>query len=163
MIANRPSLSTLSPCPSHPMTTSAFSSTFPRPTLTRAWSTSSSELPGLSRACTLSTASPQNTDGPDQESQRLEDYLLIESSLFSKNSTLHHFRIRHPDLQPNDVIVSTSSDSNRLKFVGLLDWQHASDSTLISHRWHTRYLSSELETEAKVILTRSHYSSNSLQ
>ena len=35
------------------------------------------------------------------------------------------FCIRHPDLQPRNIIVSTSSDSNQLKIVGLLDWQHA--------------------------------------
>ncbi|KAJ7731138.1 protein kinase subdomain-containing protein PKL/CAK/Fmp29 [Mycena maculata] len=58
--------------------------------------------------------------------KNLERYLLIASSLVSKNSALHHFRIRHPDLQPSNVIVSTSSDSNQLTIVGLLDWQHAS-------------------------------------
>ena len=34
--------------------------------------------------------------------------------------------MRHPDLQPSNVIVSTSSDSTQLKIVGLLDWQRAS-------------------------------------
>ena len=51
---------------------------------------------------------------------------LPHSSPSGKNPALHHFRIRHPDLQPNNVIVSISSDSNQLKIVGLLDWQHAS-------------------------------------
>ena len=63
---------------------------------------------------------------PSDHIKNLERYLLIASSLASKNSVLHHFRIRHPDLQPSNVIVSTSSDSNQLKIVGLLDWQHAS-------------------------------------
>jgi hypothetical protein len=63
---------------------------------------------------------------PSDHIKYLERYLLIASSLFSENSALHHFRIRHPDLQPSNVIVSKSSDSNRLKIVGLLDWQHAS-------------------------------------
>ncbi|GBE82854.1 protein kinase subdomain-containing protein PKL/CAK/Fmp29 [Sparassis crispa] len=63
---------------------------------------------------------------PSDHIKNLERYLLIASSLVSKNSALHHFRIRHPDLQPSNVIVSTSSDSNQLKIVGLLDWQHAS-------------------------------------
>jgi len=58
--------------------------------------------------------------------KNLERYLLMASSLVSKSSALHHFRIRRPDLHPSNVIVSTSSDSNQLKFVGLLDWQHAS-------------------------------------
>ena len=63
---------------------------------------------------------------PSDHIENLERYLLMASSLVSKNSVLHPFRIRHPDLQPSNVIVSTSSDSNRLKIVGLLDWQHAS-------------------------------------
>jgi len=58
--------------------------------------------------------------------ENLERYLLIASSLVSKNSAFHPFRIRHPDLQPSNVIVSKSPDSNQLKIVGLLDWQHAS-------------------------------------
>jgi len=63
---------------------------------------------------------------PSDHIKNLERYLLIASSLVPKNSALHHFRIRHPDLQPSNVIVSTSSDSNQLEIVGLLDWQHAS-------------------------------------
>ncbi|KAJ7768380.1 protein kinase subdomain-containing protein PKL/CAK/Fmp29 [Mycena metata] len=63
---------------------------------------------------------------PSDHIKNLERYLLIASSLIPKNSALHHFRIRHPDLQPSNVIVSTSPDSNQLKIVGLLDWQHAS-------------------------------------
>ena len=63
---------------------------------------------------------------PSDHIKNLERYLLIASSLVSKNSALHHFRIRHPDLRPSNVIVSTSSDSNQLKIVGLLDWRHAS-------------------------------------
>ncbi|KAK7051643.1 hypothetical protein VNI00_004622 [Paramarasmius palmivorus] len=57
--------------------------------------------------------------------KNLERYLLVASSLVPKNSAFHQFCIRHPDLQPSNVIVSTSSDSERLKIVGLLDWQHA--------------------------------------
>ena len=63
---------------------------------------------------------------PSDHTKNLERYLLIAPSLVSKNSALRHFRIKHPDLQPSNVIVSTSSDSNELKIVGLLDWQHAS-------------------------------------
>ena len=62
---------------------------------------------------------------PSDHIKNLERYLLIASSLIPKDSALYHFRIRHPDLQPGNVIVSTSSDSNRLEIVGLLDWQHA--------------------------------------
>ncbi|KNZ80509.1 hypothetical protein J132_05629, partial [Termitomyces sp. J132] len=50
---------------------------------------------------------------PSDHIKNLERYLLIASSLVPKNLALHHFRIRHPD-------------SNQLKIVGLLDWQHAS-------------------------------------
>ncbi|OCB84911.1 hypothetical protein A7U60_g8133 [Sanghuangporus baumii] len=63
---------------------------------------------------------------PSDHIKNLERYLLIASSLVPKNSALHHFRIRHPDLQPSNVIVSKSPDSKQLKIVGLLDWQHAS-------------------------------------
>ncbi|KIM43988.1 hypothetical protein M413DRAFT_25484 [Hebeloma cylindrosporum] len=37
------------------------------------------------------------------------------SSLVSKNAALHHIRIRQPDLQPSNLIVSTSSDSKEPK------------------------------------------------
>ena len=69
---------------------------------------------------------------PSNHIKNLERYLLVASSLVvasflvPKNPPLHHFCIRHPDLQPSNVIVSMSSDSNQLKIVGLLDWQHAS-------------------------------------
>ena len=63
---------------------------------------------------------------PSDHIENLERYLLIASSLIPKDPALHHFRIRHPDLQPSNVIVSTSSDSNQLEIVGLLDWQHVS-------------------------------------
>ena len=63
---------------------------------------------------------------PSDHIKNLERYLLIASSLVPKDSAFHHFRIRHPDLQPSNVIVSRSSDSNQLKIVGLLDWQHTS-------------------------------------
>ena len=48
----------------------------------------------------------------------------MASSLVPKDPSLHIFRIRHPDLQPNNVIVSTSPDSDHLEIAGLLDWQH---------------------------------------
>ncbi|PIL22751.1 hypothetical protein GSI_15444 [Ganoderma sinense ZZ0214-1] len=38
----------------------------------------------------------------------------------------NHFCIRHPDLQPSNIIVSGSPDSNSLRIVSLIDWQHAS-------------------------------------
>ncbi|TFY77349.1 hypothetical protein EWM64_g6662 [Hericium alpestre] len=57
--------------------------------------------------------------------KNLERYLLIAPLLIPKKSSLYNFHIRHPDLQPSNVIVSTSSGSNHLKIVSLLDWQHA--------------------------------------
>ena len=42
-----------------------------------------------------------------------------------RGPALNHFRIRHPDLQPSNIIVSRSPDSN-LHVVGLIDWQHTS-------------------------------------
>ncbi|KAF9490355.1 hypothetical protein BDN71DRAFT_193600 [Pleurotus eryngii] len=59
--------------------------------------------------------------------KNLERYLDIAPSLVSQTPPAsRHFRIRHPDLQPSNVIVSRSPASNELKIVGLLDWQHAS-------------------------------------
>ena len=63
---------------------------------------------------------------PSDHVENLERYLLIAPSLIPKNPVLHHFCIRHPDLQPSNVVVSKSSDSDQLTVVGLLDWQHAS-------------------------------------
>ncbi|RPD79781.1 protein kinase subdomain-containing protein PKL/CAK/Fmp29 [Lentinus tigrinus ALCF2SS1-7] len=57
--------------------------------------------------------------------KNLERCLLIASSLVPKDPALCHFRIRHPDFQPSNVIVSRSPGSD-WKVVGLLDWQHAS-------------------------------------
>ncbi|PPQ73152.1 hypothetical protein CVT26_014818 [Gymnopilus dilepis] len=56
--------------------------------------------------------------------KNLERYLLVAPSLVPENSSLHAFSIRHPDLQPSNVMVSTSPDSGRLEIVGLIDWQH---------------------------------------
>ena len=61
---------------------------------------------------------------PLDHAKNLERYLLIASSLVPNSSALHHFRIRHPDLQA--VIVSRPSDSNQLEIVSLLDSQHVS-------------------------------------
>ncbi|TFY74058.1 hypothetical protein EWM64_g9954 [Hericium alpestre] len=62
---------------------------------------------------------------PSDHTKNLECYLLIAPLLIPKKSSLYNIRIRHPDLQPSNVIMSTSSGSNHLKIVGLLDWQHA--------------------------------------
>ncbi|KAG9019040.1 hypothetical protein FRB90_006996 [Tulasnella sp. 427] len=56
--------------------------------------------------------------------ENLHRYLLVASSLIPKDPSLSHFRIRHPDLQEGNVVVSRSSGSG-LQVVSLLDWQHA--------------------------------------
>jgi hypothetical protein len=55
--------------------------------------------------------------------ENLERY-LIASSLLPRNPALIPFRIRHPDLQPSNVIVFQSPDSS-WHVIGLIDWQHA--------------------------------------
>ncbi|KAF5354038.1 hypothetical protein D9756_006957 [Leucocoprinus leucothites] len=62
---------------------------------------------------------------PLDHTENLHRYLHIASSLIPRDPGLGHFRIRHPDLQPSNVIVSRSPDSN-LHVVGLIDWQHTS-------------------------------------
>ena len=62
---------------------------------------------------------------PSGHIENLGRYLLIASSLVPRDPTLGHFRIRHPDLQQNNIVVSRSPDSN-WQVVGLFDWQHAS-------------------------------------
>ncbi|KAI9069140.1 hypothetical protein FKP32DRAFT_1608533 [Trametes sanguinea] len=61
---------------------------------------------------------------PTDHVENLERYLLIAPSLVPKDLSLNRFRIRHPDLNPNNVIVTKSSDSH-WQVVGVLDWQHA--------------------------------------
>lgn len=57
--------------------------------------------------------------------KNLQRYLLLASSLIPNNPSFRAFCIRHPDLQPSNIMVSTSPDSGPLEIVGLLDWQHA--------------------------------------
>ena len=62
---------------------------------------------------------------PSDHIENLERYLLIASSLVPRNPALGHFRIRHPDPQLHNIIVSRSPSST-WQIVGLLDWHHAS-------------------------------------
>ncbi|ETW78748.1 hypothetical protein HETIRDRAFT_386942 [Heterobasidion irregulare TC 32-1] len=62
---------------------------------------------------------------PLDHSKNLQRYLLMASSLIPNNRSLRAFCIRHPDLQPSNIMVSTSPDSGQLEIIGLLDWQHA--------------------------------------
>ena len=41
----------------------------------------------------------------------LDDYLRMAPHLVPKDPALSHFRIRHPDLRPTNIIVSRSSNS----------------------------------------------------
>ena len=63
---------------------------------------------------------------PSDHIENLDRYVRIVSSLIPSNSVLNRFCIRHPDLQPNNIIVSESPDDSNLKIVGLVDWQHTS-------------------------------------
>ncbi|KAF8995944.1 protein kinase subdomain-containing protein PKL CAK Fmp29 [Cyathus striatus] len=58
---------------------------------------------------------------PSEHIGNLNRYLLLAPSLVPKDPSLNHFRIRHPDLHPMNIII----DSN-LRVVGLIDWQHTS-------------------------------------
>jgi hypothetical protein len=62
---------------------------------------------------------------PSEHVENLNWYLLIALSLVPRDPTLSHFRIRHPDLQQNNIIVSKSHGS-KWQIAGLIDWQHAS-------------------------------------
>jgi hypothetical protein len=57
---------------------------------------------------------------PSNHIENLDLYLRIASPLIPRDPALGHFRIRHPDLQPSNIIVSRSPDSN-LHVIGLID------------------------------------------
>ena len=63
---------------------------------------------------------------PLDHTENLKRYLLLAPALIPNNPSLRAFCIRHPDLHPGNVMVSTSPDSGQLEIVSLLDWQHAS-------------------------------------
>ncbi|KAJ8489113.1 hypothetical protein ONZ51_g3133 [Trametes cubensis] len=61
--------------------------------------------------------------------KNLELYRRMAPLLVPKKASLRAFCMRHPDIQPSNIMVSTSSDSSgsgpsRFKIVSLLDWQH---------------------------------------
>ncbi|RHZ55477.1 hypothetical protein CDV55_103246 [Aspergillus turcosus] len=57
---------------------------------------------------------------PDRHLQNLSDYLTLAPCLgFRAGSSLNRPVMRHPDLQPNNILIS---DANEV--VGLVDWQH---------------------------------------
>jgi hypothetical protein len=81
--------------------------------------------PLLPFQCARREAHKYQEQPPSDHIENLDRYLLIASSLIPRNPALGHFRICHPDLQPSNIIVSRSPDSN-LHVVGLIDWQHTS-------------------------------------
>ena len=62
---------------------------------------------------------------PSDHIDNLQRYLQIASSLVPKDPSLNQFRIRHPDFQETNIVVSRLSNSD-LQVVSVLDWQHAS-------------------------------------
>ncbi|EIN04687.1 hypothetical protein PUNSTDRAFT_146340 [Punctularia strigosozonata HHB-11173 SS5] len=72
------------------------------------------------------TAYQFKEQSPSLHIENLRRYLLIAPSLVSKDPAFHRFCIRHPDLQPSNIIVRRSADSGQCQVVSLLDWQHAS-------------------------------------
>ncbi|KAK0482281.1 protein kinase subdomain-containing protein PKL CAK Fmp29, partial [Armillaria novae-zelandiae] len=70
---------------------------------------------------------------PSDHIENLDRYLRIAPSLIARDPARDHFCIRHPDLQPSNIIVSWSPDSNSYIVVGLIDRQHASILPLSLH------------------------------
>ncbi|KAE8349515.1 kinase-like domain-containing protein [Aspergillus coremiiformis] len=59
---------------------------------------------------------------PDTHIENLFDYLKLVPFLgFSAGSAQHRPVMRHPDFQPNNILVSESNE-----ITGLIDWQHCS-------------------------------------
>ncbi|KAF8161339.1 protein kinase subdomain-containing protein PKL/CAK/Fmp29 [Crassisporium funariophilum] len=58
--------------------------------------------------------------------ENLDRYICIAPSLLSRFPQLNRFGIRHPDLHPDNVMLSWSPDSSSYVVAGLLDWQHTS-------------------------------------
>ncbi|KAF8895896.1 hypothetical protein CPB84DRAFT_1782139 [Gymnopilus junonius] len=74
---------------------------------------------------------------PSHHVENLDRFLSIAASLTPSDPALGHFLIRHPDLQPSNIIVSRSPDS-KLHIVGLIDWQHTSILPDLCRRiWNT--------------------------
>ncbi|TFK86561.1 protein kinase subdomain-containing protein PKL/CAK/Fmp29 [Polyporus arcularius HHB13444] len=70
---------------------------------------------------------------PSEHIENLNRYLRIAPSLVTRDPALDHFCIRHPDLQPSNILVSWSPDSNSYAIASLIDWQHTSILPLSLH------------------------------
>ena len=58
---------------------------------------------------------------PQEHIESLEKYLQIAPYLLPRDTSLHRPVLRHPDLQPNNILVS-----DKYEIVGVIDWQHCS-------------------------------------
>lgn len=68
---------------------------------------------------------------PSDHTNNLRRYLLLAPSLVPDNDSLTAFCIRHPDLNLENIKVTT--DSNGLQIRSVLDWQHAVVLPLFLH------------------------------
>jgi hypothetical protein len=46
---------------------------------------------------------------------------------------MNRFCIRHPDLQPSNIMVKKSVDSGKWEIISLIDWQHTCILPLFLH------------------------------
>lgn len=60
---------------------------------------------------------------PSDHIENIHRYLAISPFLVPEDPNLRVFKTRHPDLQPNNIIISKSSE---IKISGIIDWQHTS-------------------------------------
>lgn len=59
---------------------------------------------------------------PDTHMRNISDYLKLAPFLgFGTGTALHRPVLRHPDFQPNNILMSDSKE-----IIGLVDWQHSS-------------------------------------
>lgn len=65
---------------------------------------------------------------PSDHIQNLQRYLLVAPSLVPGNPALRQFRLRHPDLQPSNIIIDS-----QMRIVAMIDWQHTSILPLFLH------------------------------
>ena len=68
---------------------------------------------------------------PSAHLENLDRYLRI-APLIARDPARDHFCIRHPDLQPSNILVSRAPDSasSAYALACLIDWQHTALLTL---------------------------------
>ena len=57
---------------------------------------------------------------PQDHVHSLGDYIRLIPHLVPKDATVHSPTLRHPDLSPNNILVSDD-----LQITGFIDWQHS--------------------------------------